>query len=435
MNIRALAASTLAPVIAGRGSLSSTLEQSQAKTPAQERKLFMELCLGSLRQYHRLNAIAKQLMRSPLKSKDADIHALIILGLYQLRSLRIPDHAAIDQSVDAARSLNKAWSTKLVNGVLRNFLRKKQQLEADLAASPEFQYAHPQWLLEQFRQAWPESWPNIIEANNQQAPLSLRVNRRHIQPEQLEKIFRERGIHCEPLSFSSIGLRLENAGDISQLPGYDQGAFSVQDEAAQLSAQLLSLAPGMRVLDACCAPGGKASHLAEAEPELAELVGVDIDAARLATTKANFERLGIEATLLQADVADTEQWWNGKTFARILLDAPCSATGVIRRHPDIKLLRRKSDLKPLRELQRQLIRKLWPCLQPGGVLLYATCSVLPRENEAVVGEFVEQTPDAVHDPIDANWGSARPYGRQLLPQVNGHDGFYYARIMKAREPS
>lgn len=433
MNIRAIAASTLAPVIAGHASLANLLDQAQAKIPVSERKLFTALCLGSLRQYHRLDVLAKQLLRSPLKSKDADVYALIIIGLYQLCSMRVPDHAAIDQSVDAARNLRKAWSTKLINGVLRNFLRRRDQLETALAGSAEFDYAHPAWLLRQIRGAWPDSWEQIVAANNQQAPLSVRVNRRKMPPAKLAALFAESGIQCRELAYSSIGLHLENAGDISQLPGYREGAFSVQDEAAQLSAPLLSLCPGMRVLDACCAPGGKASHLAETEAHLAELVGVDIDAARLDKTRANFARLGLQASLIHADVSQRDAWWDGKPFARILLDAPCSATGVIRRHPDIKLLRRESDLTKLQRLQGQLIRQLWPSLQPGGELLYATCSILPRENEAIVGEFINDTKDAVHDPINASWGIKRPFGRQLLPQAEGHDGFYYARIIKTRE--
>ena len=432
MNIRALAAQTLAPVISGKSSLSNTIDSVQEQALTRDRSLFRELCLGSLRQYHRLNAITEQLLQKPLKSKDADIHALLIIGLYQLRSLRIPDHAAIAETVEAARQLKKDWATKLINGVLRNYIRNRKDTDQSLYSSSIYNYSHPKWLLKQLKKAWPENWENVVEANNSQPPISLRINLRRTSMVEVEKMLSANGIATQGVKFSDTGLMLQESSDITQLPGYQEGLFSVQDEAAQLSARLLSLAPGERVLDACCAPGGKTSHMLEMEPQIGEMWGLDIDQQRLDRVAENLARLGLNAHLVAADASAPEDWWDGKPFARILLDAPCSATGVIRRHPDIKLLRRSTDIDKLSQLQAQLLRKLWPTLLPGGVLLYATCSILPEENEKVVEAFVEETADALHDPIAANWGVERSYGRQLLPQVNGHDGFYYARIIKTR---
>ncbi len=431
MNIRVVAVKILTPVVAGEASVNALLDQHLKKLSAADQATVRELCLGSLRFYHQLESISQQLLSKPLRNKDLDVMVLIVLGLYQIKHMRVPDHAAISETVDAARELNKVWATKLINAVLRNFLRQRSELESKLEDDDRYRYSHPAWLVDKLQTAWPNDWREILQANNLKPPLTLRVNTTKTLVSAYCQSLDHHGFKYRRLRFSDEGLQLETPSDVPSLPGYGKGLFSVQDEAAQLSAHLLSLAPRERILDACCAPGGKTSLILEAQPQLAELVGVDVDEARMSRTRENLERLGHTATLKVVDASDVRSWWDGHPFDGILLDAPCSATGVIRRHPDIKLLRRVSDLVKLAQLQAKLLRALWPTLKPGGVLVYATCSVLPEENEEIIKAFVAEQAGAIHDPIEANWGISRPFGRQLFPQPDGHDGFYYARIIKA----
>nr|WP_075184736.1 16S rRNA (cytosine(967)-C(5))-methyltransferase RsmB [Teredinibacter haidensis] len=430
-NIRALAARTLAPVIAKGQSLSALFEPALEKVDAKDRGLFQQLCFGTLRQYYQLQAIANQLLDKPLRSKDCDVSVLILLGLFQILHLRTPDHAAISETVNASRKLKKPWASKLINGLLRNFLRNRSDIESQLAKNPEYTFSHPQWFIDKLVKSWPEHYQAILQSNNQQPPVCLRVNQQQTDREQYLQQLRELPIAAEPLATNSTGIRLLESADIRSLPGFTQGHFSVQDEAAQLAAELLNLQPQQRVLDACAAPGGKSCHILEREPALKELLCVDLEATRMERVKQNLQRLQLSASLKVADVGKLKIWWDGVPFDRILLDAPCSATGVIRRHPDIKLLRRESDLAKLGALQLELLKTLWQTLLPGGELVYATCSVLPDENESIIQQFLKQQPDAQHQTINATWGLGRPFGRQLFPQAGGHDGFYYARLYKA----
>jgi len=431
-NIRSLAARTLAPVLTQSASLSHLLDSALDKLPARERPLLQQLCLGTLRQYHQLHVIAQKLLDKPLRKKDADVYALLLLGLFQLQYLRIPDHAAISETVAACRKLKKPWASKLINALLRSFLRQRHELEAALANNEEFRFSHPQWFIDKLKVAWPQQFDAILQANNIQPPLCLRVNSQVNDRENYQKQLQQHGVESAILQYSSVGLKLIESADIRSLPGFTQGAFSVQDEAAQLAGSLLAPMPKQRVLDACAAPGGKSCHLLELQADIAELVCVELEADRMQRVEDNLTRLKLlgKARLKIADASDLDAWWDGKLFDRILLDAPCSATGVIRRHPDIKLLRRPSDLAKLAALQQTLLHTLWQTLAPQGILLYATCSVLPDENEQVVSSFLQQQVDAQALPIDASWGIAQRFGRQLFPQTNGHDGFYYALLQK-----
>lgn len=425
-NVRASAALSLAPVLQRKASLDVSTDTN---VEDKDRALYRELCFGVCRHYFLLNAVVNQLVSKPLKSKDADVHALLLIGIYQLAFLRTPDHAAINETVNASKQLKKFWATKMVNGVLRSFLRDKENLLS--AKTPETKTNHPTWLIKAIENAWPDKSDDIFQQNNQHAPMTLRVNQRKIgRDEKSQQLLNAEFPHalCE---HSDHGITLEKPADVNSLPGFCDGELSVQDEAAQLSATLLDLKEGLHVLDACCAPGGKTCHIAESEPNLASLTAIELESARLERVKENLARLHLHANLIQADARDVDAWWNGQRFDRILLDAPCSATGVIRRHPDIKLLRRESDIAELSKLQAEILKKLWPTLSPGGLLVYATCSLLPQENEKVVQAFVNQQADAIHYPVNAAWGEARPVGRQLFPQANGHDGFYYAVIKKA----
>lgn len=441
-NIRALAAQTLTPVIANGQSLSTLFEPALEKCDDRDRGLMQQLCYGTLRNYHQLLCITDALLDKPLRKKDTDVLCLLLLGLYQIVHLRTPDHAAISETVSACRTLKKPWASKLVNGVLRRFLRERTSLEQTLGDNPQYRFSHPLWFIKAVSTAWPENYPSLLAANNTQPPVCLRVNAQQVSRTDYLQLLTQENTAAQAIATVPYGIRLETPTDIRQLPGFAEGYFSVQDEAAQLCAGLLDLQPGQRVLDACSAPGGKACQILEHPAVIEQLFCVEQDGARMQRIVENLRRLQLtsRATLVKSDATQIAQWWDGKPFDRILLDAPCSATGVIRRHPDIKLLRRPDDIDKLAAIQCQLLAALWQTLAPGGLLLYATCSVLPQENEHIVQRFVKQQTDAIHLSIKADWGLERAYGRQLLPQLNGHDGFYYARIVKkgkdsATEPS
>ena len=425
MNLRHQVILAITPVLQQKASLSSAFEDRISKIPEKDRGLFHEMCFGSLRQFFLLDAFAKKLLSKPLKNKDLDIYAAIIIGLYQIQFMRIPDHAAISETVDAVKKLKKLWATKLVNAVLRNYIREKSSIEKQLK-SDDF-YSHPDWLLKHIQSAWPNNWPEILEANNFPGPITLRVNRLKATR---EEYLLNMELDCFPSEIASQAIVLESPCDVNQLKGFSDGVISVQDEAAQLASNLLELEPRQRVLDICSAPGGKTCHILETEPEIEELVSIEIDEARMDRVKENLTRLGLKASLVIADALETEHWWDQKLFDRILLDVPCSATGVIRRHPDIKLLRRREDIDRLATLQMQLLNKAWTLLKPGGKLVYATCSILPDENTQVLEKFIEAHRDAKHVQLEVSWGIAQPCGRQLFPKKQGHDGFYYAKLVK-----
>jgi len=426
LNVRVAAARVVADVSCRGRSLATLMPQFQGKIKQTERGLCQELCYGTLRFQPRLEQILKQLMPRPLKAKDSDVHSLLLVGLYQLLYLRIPAHAAVDETVSATKGLKKPWSRGLVNGVLRNFQRRQAELLALADSDFVGQYAHPEWLIRRLQQAWPEDWQAMLQANNQYPPMTLRVNAlRQSRDDYLQRL-KELGIAAQPCAFSFQGITLTHAQDVQQLPGFSEGWVSVQDQAAQLAATLLDLQDGQRVLDACAAPGGKTCHILERAPALQQLVAIDQDEGRLQRVAQNLARLGLQAKLICGDAADPQSWWDGEGFDRILLDAPCSASGVIRRHPDIKLLRHDSDIGPLAQLQGEILRAAWSLLKRGGRLVYATCSVLPDENSRQIGVFLAECPDAREIPIDASWGRACDHGRQILPGEAQMDGFYYA---------
>ena len=430
MNPRLAAAKALTAVLNGKASLNSSLPQQLDKVEARDRGLTQDLAFGTARWQPRLSALANKLLQKPFKAADADVEALLLVGLYQLLYTRIPAHAAIGETVGCADKLKKPWAKALLNAVLRNAQRESEALLAELERDPVVRTAHPRWLQKSLKAFWPEQWEAICAANNAHPPMILRVNRRHHSRDAYLQLLVEAGIEAQPCTFSQDGIVLAEACDVRNLPGFAEGWISVQDEAAQLAADLLDLAPGQRVLDACCAPGGKTCHILEVEPALAGVVAVDLEAKRLVRVRENLARLGLSAELIAADGRDTATWWDGKPFQRILLDAPCSATGVIRRHPDIKLTRQPDDIAALATLQGELLDAMWPTLEVGGILLYATCSTLPTENTEVIEAFLARTPGARELDIAGQFGIKQPHGRQLLAQEGGHDGFYYAKLIK-----
>jgi 16S rRNA (cytosine967-C5)-methyltransferase len=433
---RAVAARVLAQVMGHGRSLTPSLEQAWNEAgPTLNRALVQELCYGTLRYHPRLETVLAGLLQKPFKPKDADLQALLLLGLYQLTEMRIPDHAAVAETVSATAALGKSWARGLVNAVLRNFQREAQPRLAAADAGEVGRWSHPSWLIERLRQAWPAEWQTVLAANNQRAPMTLRVNVRQHRPEAYLQQLADAGVAAQPCRYSPVGIQLAEAVDVATLPGFATGAVSVQDEAAQLAAGLLQLAPGQRVLDVCAAPGGKTAHILETQSDLA-LQAVDLDPERLRRVDATLQRLGLAAHLTAGDARQPAAWWDGQPFDRILLDAPCSASGVIRRHPDIKLLRRPGDVQTLVELQAAILDAVWPLLQAGGMLLYATCSVLPAENAQQVAAFLTRHGDAVALPMAQAWGHGTEVGRQILPGdgasdgYGGMDGFYYACLQK-----
>lgn len=436
MNPRLAAARALATVLAGKASLGSSLPEVLGKVEARDRGLTQELAFGAARWQPRLAGLAAKLLQKPFKTADHDVEALLLVGLYQLFYTRIPPHAAIGETVGCVEKLKKPWAKGLLNAVLRSAQREGEALLAELEHDPVIRVAHPRWLQKSLKAFWPEHWEAICAANNAHPPMMLRVNRRQASRNDYLAALQAAGIEAHPCAFSEDGIRLTVPCDVQLLPGFAEGRVSVQDEAAQLAAGLLDLKPGQRVLDACCAPGGKTCHILEREPGLTEVIALDLEPKRLQRVQENLDRLQLKATLTAADARDTNGWWDGKPFQRILLDAPCSATGVIRRHPDIKLARQADDIAPLAILQGEMLDALWPTLEVGGVLLYATCSVLPTENREVIDAFLARTPGARELDLPGSFGIEQPHGRQLLPQEDGHDGFYYAKLIKiAAQPN
>lgn len=430
MNPRLAAARALAAVLSGKASLNSSLPAQLDKVDERDRGLTQDLAFGTARWQPRLDLLAAQLLQKPFKAADADVQALLLVGLYQLFYTRIPAHAAIGETVGCADKLKKPWAKGLLNAVLRRAQREGEALLAGMERDPVVRTAHPRWLQKALKAFWPEQWEAICAANNAHPPMILRVNRRHHSRDAYLALLADAGIGASACQYSRDGIVLAEACDVRGLPGFAEGWVSVQDEAAQLSADLLELAPGQRVLDACCAPGGKTCHLLEAEAGLAQMVAIDLEAKRLTRVRENLDRLQLDAELIACDARDTASWWDGKPFQRILLDAPCSATGVIRRHPDIKLTRQADDIPALATLQGELLDALWPTLEVGGMLLYATCSSLPTENTEVIGAFLARTPGARELDLATEAGLRQPHGRQLLAQEGGHDGFYYAKLIK-----
>ena len=432
MNPRLAAVYVLQQVLDQGRNLPDALETVHSRIPDQKgRALTQALSYGVLRHGFSLDAILLQLLKKPLKSKDSDLRYLLLLGLYQIIHMRVPDHAAVSETVKLTPALKKNWARAMVNGVLRNYLRQADALQASIEKEDISRYEHPRWLLDRLRANWPDSWQAIATANNQPAPMTLRVNPQQISREDYLQRLKTAGIPAEFCRYSEAGLRLNDAVAVEQLPGFKKGLVSVQDEAAQLAAQLLQAAPDERILDACAAPGGKTAHILETQPQLARLDALEQVPTRLEYVRDTLQRLSLKAKLIAGDAGRPDAWWDGKPYDRILLDAPCSASGVIRRHPDIKYLRRDEDLETLVRTQQQILQALWPLLATGGMLLYVTCSVLAEENNRQIEEFLGACNDARLEPLDTDWGTATTAGRQILPGEENMDGFFYACLRKA----
>lgn len=419
-NPRTSAAKILQRVIYQGESLSSALLDA-------EDPLIRDLCYGSLRWHEPLSALLSELLTKQLKKKDKDVECLIRVGLYQIIYQKTPDHAAVGETVSALKGLKKPWAKNLVNAVLRNYLRGQEKLQRIINEQEPAKYAFPQWLIDEIRQAWPDNWQAILHESNQRAPMTLRVNLNLQSRDDYLKKLRAVDIEAKALESVETAVILAKPCNVYDLPGFEEGEVSVQDGAAQLAAILLDCKDGMTALDACAAPGGKTGHILESARNL-DVLAVDSSESRLERVTQNLQRLKLKAKVIASDALDTERYAKDIMFDRILLDAPCSATGVIRRHPDIKVLRRKSDIKELQKLQGKMLDALWGKLKLDGIFVFATCSILPQENEQQIRSFIER-----HSDIEViSIGGSQKLGKQIFPNEHGMDGFYLVKLKKTK---
>lgn len=438
--VRAVAAEIVDAVVHGGRSLDTTIAEMETRIDGRDRSLLRMLAFGSLRQYWRLKSYIDALVEKPLRKRDRVIESLLAVGLYQIENMRIPDHAVLSETVEAARVLRRPKLAGLVNACLRRFTR--EDLASTTPSGDEARWNHPAWLINAIRNDWPDDWQAILTANNERAPMCLRVNASMGSADQYLDRLSEAGIHAEPVPGIVDAVTLAEPMPVEDLPGFADGAVSVQDAAAQIAGrwllhEQLKTNDAIRVLDACAAPGGKTGHLKEIGGCRIALVALDSDAERLGRVAENLARISADATIIAADASNPEEWWDGEPFDAILLDAPCSASGVIRRHPDIKLLRRESDLTRLAALQSAILVALWGLLAPGGTLLYVTCSVLALENDNVLGAFLEAHDDASENDVLPNNNirdlmRKKACGYQVLPGTANLDGFYYAALQKKK---
>lgn len=427
LNLRSLAAQAVEQVVEQGQSLSNVLPALQQKVGEKDKALLQELCFGVLRTLSQLEWLVNKLMARPMTGKQRTIHYLIMVGFYQLLYTRIPAHAALAETVEGAVAIKRPQLKGLINGVLRQFQRQQETLLAEFAQG-ESRFLHPAWLLNRLKKSWPQQWQAIAEANNQRPPMWLRVNRNHHSRDEWLKLLEEVGLQGFTHHDYPDAVRLATPAPVHALPGFDQGWVTVQDASAQGCMRYLTPENGERILDLCAAPGGKTTHILEVAPQ-ANVLAVDIDEQRLSRVYDNLKRLGMKAQVKQGDGRYPAHWCEDEKFDRILLDAPCSATGVIRRHPDIKWLRRDRDIAELAQLQSEILDAIWSHLKPGGTLVYATCSILPEENSQQIAAFLKRTADAELSIT----GTPEQPGVQNLPGAEDGDGFFYAKLIKHRK--
>ena len=437
---RKAALNTLLMVLKEGQSLSSLAYLTEKLEP-RDAAFARMLSFGVLRYYEQLQALLKPLVKKPLRSKDLDVQLVILIAIYQLIYTRVPDFAVVDVAVKQVRKSKKKWAANLVNAVLRNYLRQSEGKQPEDLANElhadEARYSHPQWIIDRLKLDWPDCWQEILQANNKQAPMTLRINQQRVSVDDyISELKNDFELDAEKIADIPAALKLQQPRDVRQLPGFSEGWFSVQDAGAQLAAQILQPVEGDNILDACAAPGGKTAHLFEFQPDI-QLTALDISATRLERVNENCQRLGFKPVLKTADATEVESWWQGELFDKILLDVPCSAIGVIRRHPDIKHLRWEEDIASLVQLQREILMKNWALLKPGGQLLYATCSLFKAENEEQIEWFLNHMDDSELAELPGSVlhlgaPATNASGMQLFPLNGNTDGFYYALLRKKK---
>lgn len=427
-NLRAEAAKILHQILEEGQSARECLPQVQSQLKDQDKAWLQEMVYGVLRQLPILQFWLRQLLDKPLKNRYKIVEHLIMLGFYQLAFSRVSQHAAVSETVAATQSLNTIAMKGLVNGILRNFIR--EELKDKPAPNEQIASGLPKWLFKKLNLAYGEKMPTLLANMQQKAPIWLRVNSQKVDRQAFTQTLTQSEIQFEIPETHEQGVILTKGYDVTSLPGFDQGWFAVQDGAAQLAAEYLMPQAGESVLDCCAAPGGKTCHLIELQPNLKSITALEIDKMRAKRIEENFERLGHSGKIVTGDASQPDTWWDGNLYDRILLDAPCSATGIIRRHPDIKWLRKAKDIEVLVELQKHILNVIWTLLKPGGTLVYATCSILPEENQQQIDNFLRNTSDASLDETFCNDAKDKA-GRQILPGDLQMDGFYYARLLKS----
>jgi len=419
----------VAKILRHESSLLYLLNEAVAPFEPQDARLLKALCFGTLRESLSLDAVVKRYMDKPLKVKDADIQAALLIGAYQLLHTNVADHAAINETVALAKKLKKPWASKLINGVLRTIQREGAPSFSPTSWQPA-STKHPTWLIDRWRAQWGDDHArDIVAANNLRAPMTLRINEQKTSRGDYSKLLTNAGIEHRLGQLSPSAITLSAPADVNDLPLWHEGGVSVQDEAAQLSAHILKHLPGCITVDACAAPGGKTCHWLELKPNL-DHTAIELEAGRSERIHENLKRLELKAKVKVADTSNLAAWWDGTPIDLMLLDAPCSATGVIRRHPDIRLLRDAKQLHELTQIQSSILNSVWPTIKEGGYLLYATCSTLKDENENAVASFLAKAEDAINIALEYTGDAPTEYGVQFLPQPDGHDGFYYALIQK-----
>jgi 16S rRNA (cytosine967-C5)-methyltransferase len=432
---RSLAAHAVARVLREGVTLDAALKHALSGADPKVHASVRSLSYGAVRGYFRHEAILAKLLSTPVRSLDFLVRALLSVALFEIEDKRTPEYAVVDAAVQTAKATDAVRASGLINAVLRRYLRERQSIDAAVASRPATRHAAPIWLADRLRADWPERWTQLLAAGDSQAPMWLRVNSRLSNTQDYLRHLQDAGMPARIEERVPYAIVLETPCDVHALPGFASGMVSVQDLGAQCVAFPLALAAGQRVLDACAAPGGKTALMAEREPNLEKLLALDVDPNRLARVRDNLSRASLAAEVIHADAAAPAKWWDGQPFDRILLDAPCSGLGVIRRHPDIRLRKSPAEIDKLPALQTKLLQAAWPLLAPGGRLVYATCTVTRSENTDVLGEFLNTTPGASIIPVDAwegwpGFGEADAFGRQILPGEAGADGFYYAALTK-----
>lgn len=419
--IQLIASQIVSQVMVNGRNLNQVMDEKLGAVPnlqTAQRGAIRDLSYGTLRFYGQLKAVLELLLRKPLT--DDRLGYLLLVVLYQLQYSKATQHTVVDQAVFAARTL-QPQAGGLVNAILRNFLRQQQTLLTQVEQRREAKFNYPLWWITELNAQYGATGTSILASGNLHPPMTLRVNRRWGDVQQYQALLAEHGMTAQVNAPDA--LTLDTPVSVDKLPGFFSGWVSIQDAGAQYAAALLDVHLGMRVLDACAAPGGKTAHILELAD--VEMVAVDKDPQRLQRVAENLQRLALSAQLLAGDAAMPDAWWDGRHFARILADVPCSASGVVRRHPDIKWLRRRTDIDQFATQQFEILQALWPLLEPDGKLLYATCSVFKQENEQLIGKFMAAHADAHRLPLALPDGS---HG-QLLPNAQ-HDGFFYALLHK-----
>jgi 16S rRNA (cytosine967-C5)-methyltransferase len=432
---RSLSAHAVARVLREGVTLDAALKDALVASDSKLHPSVRSLSYGAVRGYFRHEAILGKLLSQPVRSLDFLVRALLSVALYELEDERTPAYAVVDAAVQTAKATDAVRASGLINAILRRYLRERKTLDAEIASNPATRHAAPIWLADRFRADWPVRWTQLLAASDSHAPMWLRVNSRLATTAEYMDELRKAGIGARAELRVPQAIVLDTPCDVHDLPGFGAGLVSVQDLGAQCVVFPLGLAANQRVLDACAAPGGKTALIAEREANLQKLLAVDIDPQRLARVRENLSRGGLNAEVVVGDSALPQAWWDGTLFDRILLDAPCSGLGVIRRHPDIRLRKSPSDIDKLPALQGRLLKAAWNLLAPGGRLVYVTCTVTHSENRDVIGAFLGATPNAGIVAVEAwdGWpglGEPDEFGRQILPGEAGADGFYYAALTK-----